>query len=945
MINWVLVVILFLAKELCLAGLLEGEYEEGKVYRHRLKNGLTILTMERHNVPFIFHQLTYKVGSVNEPAGLTGISHVVEHMMFKGTKKYAKGQVSKIISQNSGIFNAFTSWDMTSYYMYLPKNKIELAFDIESDRMQNSIFDTAEFKSEIRVVLQERRMRSESNSGGIFLENLYSTAFAVSPYRNPIIGWEEDLKRITRDDAYTYYKQYYTPNNAILVLVGDFDTKEILRLAEKYYGTIPPGPEIHEPNVYEPAQKAKKMFSIVHGDVMYPTVLMAFKTPSYNHPDAPALYLAGKILCERSRGSRLYKRLVENEKLALSVSGGFPISKYPRLFTISIQVNPDSNVDRIEKIVWEEIEKMKRELVSDYELQKAKNRYKFTEASEYIKNSDIGMRLSTWECYYGWDYYNNFYNMVLNVAREDIQRVMNEYFKESAVTVGYLLPKEKKSIKFEDEETEDFEPNAGRLLELSIIEDEDKFFYQGDFGIFLLEGLSPTGSLGPLRGSEFIVDTFDIVKPKPISPKVKKAKLKNGITVYTIENKLAPTLVVTGIIEAGIIPDEIEGKAGIASILADVMNRGPASMSYDEYVEKLSFYPISISVRGNYRGFSFEGYSLTENSDQMLKMLVEVLTNPRMDTAEINLIKNKHRTVAKNRFTGTKVKAFYYMFDKIFRDHEYSKNKITPETIEKISTEDIFKLYESYIRPDRTTLIVVGNMKHKDMLSLVKRYFEKWQAKGKPLPLRLVSNVKELNYREMKVFPDSEYTECTINLGFAPYNNIGKDEEEAVEILNYILAQSALTSRIGVELRDKQGLIYMIRSQLWQTRDGIGYWKLNTKTAPENVDKVIKGIFAEIKKLLEEGITDEELFNAKRRMLGLLPLYAETPLDVASVVARSLIEKVPLEEFDKKYEKILKVSKEDVMKVARKYLTLDKFIVVVDGPITQEKLQELIKID
>lgn len=924
--KWILyVVVIFLISTTQIFSI-DGKpkYEEGKVYRHKLENGLTVLTMERRNVPFIFHQLTYKVGSVNEPAGLTGISHVVEHMMFKGTQKYKKGQISKIVSQNSGLFNAFTSWDMTSYYMYLPKNKIEIAFDIESDRMQNSIFDSLEFKSEIEVILQERRMRMESNPTGIFHESLYSTAFTVHPYRNPVIGWEGDLKRITWLDAYKYYKTYYTPNNAILVLVGDFNTEEILNLAKRYYGAIPAGPNVPEPQIYEPPQKVKKEFKLVHGDIRQPSITMVFPAPSYTDPDAPALYLAGKILCERSRGSRLHKRLVEKEKIALSVGGGLPISKYPRLFHISVTINPDSSIDRVEKIIWEEINKMKMELVSEYELQKAKNRYKFTQATEYIKNSDIAMRLSTWEAYYGWDYYNNFYEAVLNVKAEDILRVMNKYFNESSVTVGYMVPKEKGiAISVEEEEPE--EPFDEGKLDGSV---EDIQFFYSD---------SPSVEL-----NELFMDTLDIVKPSPISPKVKKNKLKNGITVYTIENRYVPTIVVAGIVETGIISEEIDGKAGISSVLADVMNRGPAGLSYDEYVEKLSFHPISISVRGGYRGFSFEGYSHVDNSREMLKLLFDVITNPRFDSAEIKLIRNKHLAVSKRRFTGTRMEAFYYMFDKIFKEHEYSKVKATEQTISRITVEDVIRHYKKYIRPERTTLIVVGNMKHRELLDLVRRYFESWRSSEISYSVRMVSKVRDMKFREIKVFPDSEYTECTINIGFAPYNDISSDEKEIAEILNYILAQGSLTSRIGVELRDKQGLIYGLRSQLWTTRDGIGYWKINTKTAPANVEKVIKGIFSEIKKLLENGITEEELINAKRRMLGLMPLYAETPEDIASIVARSVIDKVSLEEFDKKYDRIMSITKEDVLKVAKKYLTTDRFIIVIDGPIPEEKVSLLL---
>ena len=274
-----------------------GDFEEGKVYRHKLDNGLIVLTMERHIAPLIYHQLTYKVGSRNEQLGITGISHVVEHMMFKGTPRYGKGEASKIISNNSGIFNAFTSNDMTSYYEYLPANKIEVAMDIESDRMQNSSFNADEFDSEIEVIKQERRMRSESKAGGILNEAMNSVAYDSHPNRDPVIGWPSDLDNMKREEAYNYYKTYYTPNNAFLILVGDFNTDKILELVKKYYSSIPSGPEVKNIRSFEQPQKVRKSFTLYHADNTNPSLRMAFHVPNYQDSAAAALRMFGMILC------------------------------------------------------------------------------------------------------------------------------------------------------------------------------------------------------------------------------------------------------------------------------------------------------------------------------------------------------------------------------------------------------------------------------------------------------------------------------------------------------------------------------------------------------------------------------------------------------------------------------------------------------------------------
>ena len=236
---------------------------------------------------------------------------------------------------------------------------------------------------------------------------------------------------------------------------------------------------------------------------------------------------------------------------------------------------------------------------------------------------------------------------------------------------------------------------------------------------------------------------------------------------------------------------------------------------------------------------------------------------------------------------------------------------------------------------------MVGDMSTQKMKELADKYYGNWKSDAESFKMVKAPEIKELNKKIIKVFPEKDYTECTINIGFAPNNDVDPDEEEIMTVMNYILAGSALTSRMGVELRDKQGLVYGIKSESWSINEGIGYWKFNTKTAPKNVEKVITGIFGEIIKFFELGITDEELKTAKDRQLGLLPFFVETPDDVASRVFELLQDKKAFNYFDKKAERIQKVTKDDVMRIAKKYFTIDKYVIVVDGPIEENSLDKL----
>jgi len=908
-----------------------GKYEEGKLYRHTLDNGLTVLTVERHIAPLIYHQLTYKVGSRNEKLGNTGISHVVEHMMFKGTPKYGKGAASKTISANSGIFNAFTSNDMTSYYEYLPKNRIEIALDIEADRMQNAVFKTDEFKSEIEVIIQERRMRSESQASGIMNEAMNSVAYCSHPNRDPIIGWPADLRNMTREDAYAYYKTYYTPNNAFLVLVGDFDTDEIIKLVKKYYGIIPSGPAVHELFVNEEEQKVRKTFTLYHADITQPGMRMAFHAPLFSDPDAAALRVAGMILCEKSRDARLYKRLVEKDRIVSSVAGGFGMAKDPGLFQISASVKPDSGIDKVEQMIWEEIRLMQTEPVTDHELQKVKNRYRFTQATSYIKNADIGTRISRYEAYFGWEFLEKFDGRLMNVTKDDIIAVMNKYFALEKVTIGYTYPKEGsvplvKKGNDENSEGDTEDDNEG------LFNSSDVFYYK-----------MPSEAIDITVTEILAGGADDVIKPAPIAPMIKTFQLKNGITLYAIENHLVPSISIIGSIETGAMPEALEGgQPGIASLLGDMMNRGTKNIGYKDLSERMAFVPFSFALSGSYRGFFFQGNSLIQDADEMMKTGYDMVTNPALKEEDLKRLLPQHLLNAKNRLKKTSVKAFYYLFNNTYEGHTLTKYNPTEESLNSISTGDLRKLHEKYFHPANAFILMVGDMKSEEMKNLADQYFGNWKNNNDPVSIPEIIPVKEYNKKEIKVFPEKDYTECTVNVGFAPYNNIDPSEDETVAVLNYILAQSTLTSRMGLELRDKQGLIYGIKSELWYKSDNIGYWKFNTKTGPQNTEKVIRGIFSEIRKLLKDGITDDELNAAKQRQIGLLPFYMETPDDAASIAFDLIRDKKPFDFFDKKAERILSVTKDDVMRIAKKYFTLDRFMVVVDGPIEENSLDHLL---
>ncbi|HEX4922724.1 MAG TPA: pitrilysin family protein [Bdellovibrionales bacterium] len=342
-----------------------------KVERYKLPNGLTVLMYVDRTVPLVTYHTWFKVGSRDEQPGYTGIAHLFEHMMFKGAKRYGPKEFDKVIQSNGGTNNAFTSHDYTGYFETLPSDKLELMIDLESDRMENLQISEANLKSEREVVKEERRYRVENDVTGRLFEETYATVFKVHPYRWPVIGWMEDLDRITVEKCLEFYKTYYAPNNAVVVIAGDFDKSNAKKLIEKYYGHMKSQPIPSRAVAAEPKQEAAREH-VFERDVQSDYMTVAFQNAQAGQPDYYALDVLALILGE-GPSSRLYKRLVYDTQLASSVGVSNSASKDPGLFSVTVALKPGVSQKRVERIVYDEIRHARTSLYSEFEIQKAKN--------------------------------------------------------------------------------------------------------------------------------------------------------------------------------------------------------------------------------------------------------------------------------------------------------------------------------------------------------------------------------------------------------------------------------------------------------------------------------------------------------------------------------------------------------------------------------------------
>ena len=410
-----------------------------RVQEHKLENGLTVLLLPESRAPIISVQIWYRVGSRNEVLGKTGLSHLTEHLMFRGTEKYGPKLFSRLIQQAGANNNAFTSKDYTAYFETGPRTKLKLFLELEADRMRNLKVSEELFLTERKVVVEERRLRTDDDPVNSLYEETVSTAFKAHPYQWPIVGWMHDLETVSLQDAKSYYDRYYQPNNATLVLVGDFDPPEALAEIKNTFGKIPQGSEPPLFRPLEPPQQGERRTELTR-EAQLPAIFLAYHTPNLEQADAFPLEVLSLILSQ-GRSSRLHQRLVYEAKLALDAGAEYDFATAsPSLLVFYAQPLPGKAMNLVEQAMEVEIEKIKTQPVTDKELAKAKNQ---TEAAFIMSQDSLfyrGMLLGRYQTISSWEKLKGIVPGIRAVTAQDVRRVAQKYLVKANRTVGILNP-------------------------------------------------------------------------------------------------------------------------------------------------------------------------------------------------------------------------------------------------------------------------------------------------------------------------------------------------------------------------------------------------------------------------------------------------------------------------------------------------------------------------
>jgi len=409
------------------------------VKEYKLDNGLKVLVIEDHKSPLATFQIWYRVGSRDEPAGKSGISHLLEHMMFKGTQKYGSKAFSKMVKKNGGVDNAFTTKDYTMYYQTLVSDRIDISIELEADRMQNLILAPKEVIAERDVVMEERRMRYDDDPQNSLYEEVVAAAFKSHSYHWPVIGWMSDISSIERNGLLGHYKAYYSPDNAVIVVSGDIQADEIIKKIKASFGDIAPDSGRVVVTSKESEQKGERRISLKR-EAELPYIITVYHTPSFPHPDSYALEVLGMIL-SGGKSSRLYRSIIYEKKLAISASADYSgLNKDPYLFLFAAAAAPGKDIKDVENALDAEIEKIKREPPTEREVQKAKNQIEASfvmgQDSIYFQAEITGM----FEMLGSWKLKEQYLENIRKITPEDVSRAAKKYLHEDNRTVGILIP-------------------------------------------------------------------------------------------------------------------------------------------------------------------------------------------------------------------------------------------------------------------------------------------------------------------------------------------------------------------------------------------------------------------------------------------------------------------------------------------------------------------------
>ena len=928
--------------------------------QYRLPNGLDVILHVEHRVPIVHVEVWYKVGSKDEVAGKTGFAHLFEHMMFQGTKHIPEDAYFKYLSQaGASARNGSTSTDRTNYFETLPASQLELGLWLESSRMgflldrgngnpervpkpsrdaalpaepAGSARDRPSFKESFAnqrdVVKNERRQRVENVPLGAVSRLELETLFpAHHPYRHEVIGSMEDLDAASEADLKDFYNRYYAPGNAVLLIAGDIDTAITKGLIEKYFGPIAAGPAIQRAVVpaIPPPHNERRL--AMEANINLPRGQMVWNTVPVFAPGDAELDLLANVLGE-GRSSRLYQRLVHDLKIAQAVSANHGSRMHGGSFEIDYSAMQGHTLAEIEKVVDDELDKLRAQPPTTEEIERARNQVKTDLLRGMEPLSGLATRLLYYDVFAGEPGY----------LRRDLERYDTATPESLGTWTKKILSKNARVVVT-------VEPNAkapimGRLIKPQIATTNMPTTTDG--------GVAPKAPPGKTASRTSPDAAFRATLPAAGEkhafkvPAVKRLRLRNGLPVILAESHKLPLVSVDLILKTGSSANA-KDKAGLAALTANMLDEGTKKRTATQIAGEVAQLGAALTTHATWDATAVSLSVLAENLDRALPVWADVLLNPAFTQDDFERVADNLTSSLAQRKDFPPVVAGQVYARALWGDaHPFGwPDTGTQASIKTLGRADVKRFYDTYYAPNNAVLVVAGDITEKQLHATLEPLLVAWKAK-RIAPLKLPKALAPDKLRIVLVDKPNA-PQSSIRIGLPGIERKNPDYYRAL-VANQILGGGF--KRLVMNLRETKGWTYGVGSQ-FEARRAPGPWTVSGEFVAAHTADAVEEILKEIEKMRSEDVTDKELAETKDEIIGAFPARFATPGQLASQMTALAVYELPPTELDGFMAKVAAVNKAQVRQMARKYFRPDNLLVVVvgDRPSNEAPLRKLAEVE
>ncbi|MBI4622277.1 MAG: insulinase family protein [Verrucomicrobia bacterium] len=923
--------------------------DAGGIAEYRLTaNDLTVLLLEDHSAPVLTFMVTYRVGSRNEVTGTTGATHLLEHLMFKGSRNFHPGigkGFDTLMDRIGGINNATTSLDRTNYYESLPSDHLELAIQLEADRMRGLLLREEDRQPEMTVVRNEFE-RDENDPASALDKEIGATAFLAHPYHHPIIGWRSDIEKVSIQKLREFYDTFYWPNNATVTVIGDFQPPVALRLIQQSFGAIARSPQ-PIPAIYteEPAQSgARRVIVKRPGEVG--VVQVAYKVPAALHPDHAPLEVLAAILSE-GKTSRLYRALID-PNLAISADASKGFFHDNTLFTVTALLTPGTAHEQAEKTLLAETVKVKNDGVTAAEVGRAINKLLAGIAYGRDGSFAIAGQINESIAVGDWTHFASGPEHLKSVTAADVQRVARAYFNEDQSTTGWFIPQPEAARAESGAKTRSVKSESVEARRVKFAARGPHYYRDPEGRSLLLSRRSPAKAeagdsaqtsraslpaFGGARGDQgsLLPLSAPAAAGALIAPNVRRRQLA-GLDVLTLKTSIKDVVTIGGVVAAGDVFNP-PGNSAIADLTAGMLDQGTVKRDKFALSELLEQVGATLHFGTDAHVLKFAGKCLRQDLPLVLNLLAEQLRTPRFDPGEFAKLKQQLAGRHKRNMEETDFRANRAFARAIFPEGHPNRPPADDQylaDIEAATLEQLKAFHATHYGPPAARLVAVGDVDDAAIDRAIAAAFAGWQG-GRAIPPSPKAPAVAAARTENVAMPGK--TSVSVVVGQPSGLRYADAGYQSLNLATAIFGSGFFSARLLDIIRNREGLTYGIVASLSSDTYADGAWFIRGTFAPELLEQGTASTLRELRRFHDEGVTAEELATFKVTLTGSYQVALATTEGLAGALLNAVQRGYGPEWLDEFPHRLRAVTLAEANDAIKKYINPEKMVLVLAGTL------------